>query len=156
MAFNPELQHLAHLQKQEQELLRQVSLSAQVQAGLEHLQAEVDAIDARLTVFDQQVPREEQLDAFLRQIDQAAKQTEFAMTQIKPGRPQDEALYSRLPIAITASSPFPSFYRFLSAIYAMPRLAKIEALSIVRKQESDLCDISFTLSVFMANVTGES
>jgi Tfp pilus assembly protein PilO len=156
IVFSPYIQRLGHLRSQASDLQQQLEFSAQLHTGLNHIQAEVAALEQRLAGFGQHLPQEAQLDNFLRQIDQAIKQTSFKVTMIKPGTWEHKALYSQLPITITAESRFPEFYDFLSALYEIPRLTKVDTLTIVRKDGSDVCDIALTLLIYMAKVTNES
>jgi Tfp pilus assembly protein PilO len=154
--FRPQMQRLAALHSQERSLQQQSDLHAQVRVGVDQLQAQITASERRLTVFDQQLPHDAQLETFLRQLDQVAQRTGFTMTLIKPGQAQPGELYGTVPIAITAESSFPAFYNFLTALPELPRLTKIDALSITRKPESPVCDISFTLLVYVAKAMRES
>jgi Tfp pilus assembly protein PilO len=152
----PQWQRLTALHAQEQVLIRQVEVSPQLQAGFEHQQAEVHAIEQRLSTFDQQLPQEVQLETFLRQLDHVAQRTGFTMTQIQPGHVQSGELYSTLPIAITAEASFPALYAFLTALPDIPRLSNIDALTVARKADSSVCDITFTLLIYVAKNTRES
>jgi Tfp pilus assembly protein PilO len=152
----PQWQRLAALRAQEQVLKQQVDLSPQLQAGFEHQQAEVRAIEQRLSAFDQQLPQEVQLETFLRQLDDVAQRTGFIMTQIQPGQLQPGELYSILPIAITAQASFPALYAFLAALPDIPRLTNIDALTVGRKSEQLVCDVTFTLLIYVAKSTRES
>jgi len=151
--YRPQMQHLAQLQAQKQTLQQQLDVGSQVVMGLNQLQAEIATVKRRLKEFDQQLPREVQLDSFLLQIDRAASQAGFKITMIKPGSLHHEELYSQLAIAMTAESRFPEFYDFLSALSQIPRLTKIDDLMIVRKPNSSLCDITFTLIIYTAKAT---
>jgi Tfp pilus assembly protein PilO len=149
----PQWQRLTALRAQEQVLIQQVALSPQLQAGFEHQQAEVQAIEQRLSTFDQQLPQEVQLETFLQQLDHVAQRTDFTITQIQPGQVQAGELYSMLPIAITAEAAFPSLYAFLTALPDIPRLSNIDALTVARKADSFVCDITFTLLIYVAKNT---
>ena len=152
--YTPQMQHLTQLHTQEQTLQQQLETGTQLSLGLNHMQAEIAAIQRRLAAFDQQLPREAQLDSFLRQIDQAASEASFKITMIKPGSIQHEELYSQIAMTITAESRFPEFYGFLAALSKMPRLTKIADLLVVRKTNSNLCDITLTLFIYTAKATG--
>lgn len=154
--FQPQWQRLSALRARALTLRQQLTLSSQVRTGLAHLRADVTAVEQRLAAFDQQLPLEEHLDTYLRQIDQVARRTGFHVLQIKPGSLQQRELYSQLAIAMTAESPFPAFYGFLSALYDMPRLTKVESLSVTRRSDSDLCDIAITLVIYVAKGTHEA
>ena len=156
LVFQPALQRVAYLRQQTHALAQQLEFSQQVRTGLGHIQAEVAAVEQQLAAFHEQLPLEEQLDTYLRQIDHIAKQTGFNVTLIKPGPIQHQELYSQLPIAISAESPFPEFYRFLAELHELPRLTKIDALSVVRKAETDVCDIALTLLIYVAKGSDET
>lgn len=151
--YTPQMQHLAQLHTQAHTLQQHLETGAQLSLGLNHMHAEIAAIQRRLADFDQQLPREAQLDSFLRQIDQAASQTDFKITMIKPGSIQHEELYSQIAMTIMAESRFPEFYGFLAALAAMPRLTKIADLLVVRKTNSNICDITLTLFIYTAKAT---
>jgi Tfp pilus assembly protein PilO len=156
LLFRPALQRVSSLRQQTRVLTQQLELSSQVRTGLGHIQAEVAAVEQQLAAFHEQLPLEEQLDTYLRQIDQIAKQTGFNVTLIKPGTIQHQELYSQLPITISAASPFPEFYRFLGELHDLPRLTKIDALSVVRQGETDVCDIALTLLIYVAKAPDET
>jgi Tfp pilus assembly protein PilO len=157
----PQWQRHTALRAQEQVLQQQVDLSPQLQAGFAHQQAEVRAIEQRLSAFDLQLPQDVQLETFLRQLDDIAQRTGFIMTQLQPGQLQPGQLqpgelYSILPIAITAEASFPVLYAFLAALSDIPRLTNIDALTVGRKAEQLVCDVTFTLLIYVAKSTRES
>lgn len=154
--FKPQMQRLVLLHSQERTLQEQLNLRTQVRVNLDHARSRVDEIEQRLAAFDRQLPTEAQLDTYLKHIDQAAKRTGFDVTLIKPGVISHEGLYSQLPIVIEAESPFPKFYSFLSELYDTQRLTKIDALTITRKHQSNVCDIALTLLIYTAKATDES
>jgi Tfp pilus assembly protein PilO len=148
--LQPQWRRLKSLQAQERLLAQQVELHPQIQEGFAQLHTAVTVTEQRLIAFDQQLPHEVQLETFLRQLDQIAQRTSFTMTQIQPGQIQTAELYSTLALTITAEAAFPAFYDFLVALSEGPRLTNIDALTITRKPDSPLCDITFTLSIYMA------
>jgi Tfp pilus assembly protein PilO len=135
--YRPHMQRLAQLHTQQQTLQQQLDTGSQLVIGLNQIQAEIATIKQRLAEFDQQLPREAQLDSFLLQIDRAASQAGFKITMIKPGNIQHEELYSKIAIAITAESRFPEFYDFLSALSQLPRLTKVDDLMINKTVHDD-------------------
>ena len=156
LGAKPQFQRLAQLREQESVLREQLGLRGQVNVGLDQIQSAVSRIEERLETFDQQLPQDEQLDHFLRQLGQIAERTGFKVKLIKPGHLLEQPQYSQLPIAITAESPFPVFYDFLSALAEMPRLTKVDALRVSRQQTGDLCNIDLTVLIYMAKAIGES
>ena len=156
LGAKPQLQRVAQLRAQEIALREQLGLSTQVTVGLDQMQTDVSHIEERLAAFEQQLPEDEHLDRFLRQLGQIAERTGLRVKLIKPGPLHAKPLYSQLPIAITAESPFPAFYDFLSALAEMPRLTKVEALNITRQDTGDLCDIELTVLIYVAKAIGES
>ncbi|GIX45909.1 MAG: hypothetical protein KatS3mg131_0120 [Candidatus Tectimicrobiota bacterium] len=156
LGLRPLWQRLGWLQAQVRALQHELAIGEQVSTDVAQLQADIEATQQRLVAFDQQLPPTLALDGFLRRLDAVARQTGLQVSLIQPGVVQHGELYRALPLTITARAPFPVFFDFLVAVQAMPRLATVDALTIVSRPEEGVCDVTFTLSIYALASAHES
>ena len=140
---------LVVLKEQEAVLSENVSSSGDMALELERIAEEIDYIQKNLEDFDRQLPEEKRIYDFLVEIDNVAQKNRVKLESITPGKLEKGALYSRVPVVISANSGFSDFYTFLFQLENIPRITMTEGLRITTLPKGSRCNIEMDLAVFV-------
>lgn len=140
---------VAVLMENEKMLMENVNAPYDINSELDRLGREIEDIQNNLDNFERQLPQKKHTYDFMAEIDALAGKNGVALKTIRPGKAEEGALYARLPIRISGSSDFGSFYRFLYQLENMPRITTMDHLRIKKGAKGQKCDIEMDLAVFV-------
>ncbi len=140
---------VAVLKEEEAVLLENLNSAGDMNFQLDRIIDEIDYIQKNLEAFDRQLPEEKRMYDFLTEIDKLAKKNNIQLKDIRPGKLEKEALYSKIPVNISGTSGFKDFYRFLFQLENIPRITKMERLLINNVHEGYKCNIEMDLAIFV-------
>jgi type IV pilus assembly protein PilO len=149
LIFREERLKVTELREQEVLLTEQLTTAGETRGKLDQISDEIERIEDSLHEFDSNLPSDKRIHDFLRTVDNLAKANNVHIASIKPGALQMESLYLKIPVSISAEARFLDFYNFLHDLENVPRINKVEELTIERLPGGDACSIEMQLAVFM-------
>ena len=112
----------------------------------------VDELRERIRFYEARLPRESEMTAVLKQIDQQAKSNKLlAVTRIQKMAPEKAAGYYELPVKILMHGDFRGFYEFLLQMERMDRIMRVNQMKLTKINEKDgSTTADMTISIFYA------
>ena len=130
----------------DEEMYRLSQVSTTVQEGERAVMELREQIDA----LNRQLPASLQFGDFYSLLTSLAREHEVDIVSIQPGAITKEPDYVMTPVTVEASSNLQEFYQFLAELRSLPRLNKIEELSIQSAGGPKSCTVSLVLNIYAA------
>lgn len=132
---------------------------------LEKLAAETDRNEAlrerneviarRIAEVEDRLPSDKQVDAVIRQVSELAVRSGLNPPAMQNAKPVPAAQYWEQPLDLKTSGTFRGFYDFLIELERMPRITRINSMTLNRaRNEEGRMDVEFTLSIYFQNAGG--
>ena len=87
--------------------------------------------------FDRQLPKQQELAGFLKEISGQDMAGQIRNQSIQPGNPSSGELYDCLPIIMNFDCGFSDLVAFLQRLDGMTRLSRVESLKITPSKDSE-------------------
>lgn len=129
----------------QQELQSELSLKAQLAAGLAQQRLQVSALQRELAASLKQFPVRSAVPDLLDDIGRSGQGSgvQLSSIQLQPERPQD--FYHELPIELVVSGHYHAFGSFLAELVALPSLLTVHDFSIERPSVAALPELRLQL-----------
>ncbi len=154
--FKVERTKIRELKRKEKVLTEKLDRSFDTNQELSRISSEIDHIREDLESFDRRLPGTLKIYDVIRTIDGLARKSGLQVRSIRPGSREEGRLYSRVPITISLEGAFPRLYRFLYQLEKIPRITRVEEVSVHRSgpDSSDradrvFCHAEMVLSLFV-------
>lgn len=129
---------------QELEVLTSISNTVmEAQALVQDLQLQQDRL-AKL------VPYSMNFGGFYGALTSAATEAHVLLEQVQPGTLNQAESYLVLPVDLAARGGFQHLYDFIFRLTHLPRLTKVEELSLLATEDPGVCTLTMTLHVYAA------
>ena len=124
-------------------------------AGVADVDRKVEELQEAIKFFEKKLPQEREMDLILKEVWQMAEQNRLATKTIRTMKSQRGAAYSEQPIEMNLSGDFPGFYEFMLHLERLPRLTRIQNMSLdkINGQEGAM-EAKVTMSIFFEPETG--
>jgi len=109
----------------------------------------LELLTAALEDYERQMPPEPKLDDFIGQLHEVARAKSVELASVRPGEPVERERYAVLPLQVRADASFAELYEFLYAMSQVPRINKLDRISVHRSGGNGL-SVDLTLHIFMA------
>ena len=110
----------------------------------------LNLLERKKAQLEERLPEDLNFTEFFNDVSEYARQHGVLLPQLDPGPVIERDGYREMSVAISAMGDFRNFYDFLFALGSMPRLAKIDTMSIRPRDGIGRCDISLTVKIFAA------
>lgn len=140
---------------------KQLGIDLAPAQGLSELNSRVARMRARVSGAQRHVPQQDRITDVFRSMDQAMRRHGVRDPQIIAEEARAYANYSLVPLTIELQCGFRSLYGVLSEIESMPRLMRIDRLSIDRPRHrsaedpAEALNVELEMSVFFSRVDTE-
>jgi type IV pilus assembly protein PilO len=121
------------------------------------LDKKVAELEEAIKFFEKKLPQERDIDQILKEVWNMAEQNQLTTKTIKTMKSQRGAAYSEQPIEMSLSGNFNGFYEFLLKLEKLPRLTRINQLSLdkIDHKEGEM-EAKLVLSIFFEPEGGGS
>lgn len=148
LGVKPQLSKAAAYIADEDAMRRSLSESGSVADREARMERNMETLTEALAAYERQMPASAELDAFMRQLGEVARDSGLAILRVQPGATVEHERYSVLPVAIDGQASFQSFYRFLFKMADVPRINKVESMTVTTAHGG--LDVRLTLHIFMS------
>lgn len=137
LGYRPMTARLGELKMQIEARQRELSGNNSRVSILPGVIDKVNELRARLEKFDKQLPRQQELERFIKDIDAMVHSAELRKVTVEPALlPQRSELYAELPVSLKFEGDFLSVFSFLRQTEEMQRLTRVKNLNVRSSQRS--------------------
>jgi len=144
------LKKLGGLRAEQGQLTERLSDMTELETWVNEGEGKLAEMGREIARLDRNLPEEMGFQDFYSMLTEAARQTGILINEISPGPViQNEARdYQEMSVSFSMTAGFEDFYRFLSSLSRLPRLNKLDYLSIGPSTDPELCDIEMTVKIY--------
>jgi len=126
-----QLEDLAKVERDEQELRAEFTRKQQVMANLDAYRAQIEEMQASLDKLIKQLPTSTEMPDLIDNISNTGKRNGLDFALFQPQAEQRREFYAAKPIAIRARATYHQFGAFVSSISALSRIVTLERAKLV-------------------------
>jgi len=117
--------------------------------GIGDLSRRIAELEKAIAFFESKLPQEKEMDKILREVWQLAQANRLQTKTIKTLKAERFSGYWEQPIQMSLVGDFAGFHAFLRQLYALPRITRINQLSLGKMMEADgQMQVQMTVSIF--------
>ena len=136
--YSPAREELQRVQKQEQELQRNVSEVRSIVANLAAFEQELTDLERKLKLALRQLPDRKELPVLLTDISSLGKDAGLEFEAFRTRDEVERGLYAEVPIEIEFSGGYHDIARFFDRVANLPRIVNVSRLEMsIEQQQSD-------------------
>jgi type IV pilus assembly protein PilO len=136
-------------ERKTEDRLKALSDLERATSGVADVDRKVSELEEAIKFFEKKLPQERDIDQILKEVWNMAEQNQLTTKTIKTMKSQRGAAYSEQPIEMSLSGNFNGFYEFLLKLERLPRLTRINQLSLdkINGKEGEM-EAKLVLSIF--------
>jgi Tfp pilus assembly protein PilO len=118
-------------------------------AGIDDINRKIKDLQEAVRFFESKLPKEKEVETVLEQVWKMAEANSLQAKTIRSGKTERTANYSLQQIDMDLSGDFNGFYLFMQQLERLPRLTRVEAMSLnkISDHEGEM-QAKLTLSIF--------
>ena len=118
-------------------------------AGIDDINHKIKDLQDAVRFFESKLPKEKEVETVLEQVWKMAEANSLQAKTIRSGRTERTANYSQQQIDMDLAGDFNGFYLFMQQLEKLPRLTRVEAMSLSKVSDKDgEMQAKLTLSIF--------
>lgn len=118
-------------------------------AGIDDINRKIKDLQDAVHFFESKLPKEKEVETVLEQVWKMAEANSLQAKTIRNGKTERNANYSVQQIDIDLAGDFNGFYLFMQQLERLPRLTRVEAMSLNKISDHDgEMQAKLTLSIF--------
>lgn len=122
---------------------------------LAKIRGEIARADAEIAACNRRLPDGDELGPFLKDISNYSQLCGLDGATFLPQKPRDGEMFSETSIQMRFKGTFEELFRFLRQARCMPRLTRVQALTIHNDQAlSGECSIDLVMDIYYTGVRG--
>ncbi len=102
----------------------------EIAADIPRFQREKEELEVKLKEALEKLPNEKELENFIDSISEAGKESGLDVLKFKPGREVPKGFYAQLPISMSVSGSYESFFLFCRTVGSLSRIVNIENIAV--------------------------
>jgi type IV pilus assembly protein PilO len=130
MVYQPQAEEIARLDEQIAQTRGKLEKHRSVAAKYEEFRAKVAAVDRQLQVLLQQLPKDKEIPALIRQISELGVRTGLQISLLRPQPELPKEFYAEVPITVKVIGPYHAVGEFFDALGHLPRLVSVSNIQI--------------------------
>jgi type IV pilus assembly protein PilO len=140
---------IASMERKTEEKLKALGDLERATSGVSDVDRKVSELEEAIKFFEKKLPQERDIDQILKEVWNMAESNQLTTKTIKTMKSQRGAAYSEQPIEMSLSGNFSGFYEFLLKLERLPRLTRVNQLSLdkITGKEGEM-EAKLTLSIF--------
>ena len=152
--YRPSSMKLADLQMEIAHKRRQLNDNNTQVAVLPALIEAVDELEKRLANYDKQLPRQQELDRFIKDINTMVHDAALRKVEVKPSvMPIRSPLFAEQPVNLKFEGDFLSVFSFLRQTELMQRLTRVKELKLKgsdRPDKAGQVEVELSMNIYFA------
>lgn len=149
--YQPATRKLADLRNQIETQRNQLNTSQARARNLPIVALEVDKLRLRLERFDKKLPRQPEIDKFIKDVTQLNQQASLKKFGWQPGLPKRSSLFGELPISMNFEGDFVNVFNFLRQTEDMQRLTRVRNIQIkARDGKLGNVEVQLTMNIYFS------
>lgn len=147
------------LQAQEMELQRKLSEVRSIVANIDEFEAEIAALEVKLTQVLRQLPNEREIEVVLTDISNLGKTAGIEIKEFSRMPEVGHGFYAEVPIDLQIQGEYHEVARFFDLLAGLPRIVNMGSISVKvarDSMDSTLLKVSGTATTFRFVGKGES
>lgn len=118
-------------------------------AGINDINHKIKDLQEAVRFFESKLPKEKEVETVLEQVWKMAEANSLQAKTIRTGKTERTANYSLQQIDMDLSGDFNGFYLFMQQLERLPRLTRVEGMSLEKMSDHDgEMQAKLTLSIF--------
>lgn len=118
-------------------------------AGINDLERKIADLQQAIKFFESKLPQQREIDKVLADVSKRAEEQRLQMQSFKTMKIEKSSGYSELPIQMTMSGEFNSFYAFLLDLETLARLTRLNQMKLEKiTDRNGEMTAQLTLSIF--------
>lgn len=85
---------------------------------------------------------------------EGARESKVILKSVTPGEVKKVAEYIEMPVTMNLTASYPDFHHFIYSLFTMPRLTKLDFMSISRAPKPHMCNIALVVRIYAARERG--
>ncbi len=123
----------------------------------EDLGREIEKIEEAIRQHRLKLPEQREVEVILKQVWELATKQKLNPRSVRTDKPVKTGQYAELPIPMTITGDFDSFYVFLQELEKLSRITRMPNMKLVKAQKAEgQMKAEIVLSVFYENAQGGS
>lgn len=119
----------------------------EIAADIPKFQKQKEDLELKLKAALEKLPNEKELENFIDSISEAGKESGLDVIKFKPGREVPKGFYAQLPISMSVSGSYESFFLFCRTVGSLSRIVNIGNIKVSVAKSTIKSD--FTVTTFM-------
>ena len=144
---NPKMEEVKTLKVDLQVKTDKLRSNEEIAEDIPRFQKEKEELEEKLQAALRKLPNEKDLENFIDSISDAGKESGLDVLKFKPGREVPKGFYAQLPISMSVSGSYESFFLFCTKVGSLSRIVNIENITV--SASKNLIKSSFNVTTFM-------
>ena len=142
-----------HLRNEHQILSNQLAMNIGLSGIMEQAEQVLRSLDDKIAQLNQRLPGVMDEREFFLSLNNLADSNRIQIASLKPEISVAKEGFDEMPVKLHAIASFENFHNFLFSVTTMPRLTKIDKLSIEKTDEPGLYNFHMTIKIFSEHQT---
>ncbi len=118
-------------------------------ADVADLQKQIEDLQQAIDFFEGKLPREKEVNDLLRDVSNAARQSQLEIRQFEPMTTARGSHYNELPVRIVLAGDFDGFYSYMLELEKLARITRVTDMKLKKMQDRNgAMEAEMTLSIF--------
>ncbi len=148
LASNRIMKQKRLLHQETQFFSQRVKAMNRAEANLKLIRAGLNDARRELKELNQRIPEKAETGALIHQLDTKFRQWKITLLGLMPQPPEEEKLYTKVPLRMTFKGAFNNIYHLLDDLETMNRLLVVEQITVKGGQSRDESTVDLTANVF--------
>lgn len=142
-----------HLRNEQRTLSNQLAMNIGLSGTMEQAEQVLRSLDDKIAQLNQRLPGVMNEREFYRSLNNLAQSNQIQVASLKPEVSVAKEGFYELPVKLHAIGSFENFHNFLFSVTTMPRLTKLDKLTIEKTDEPGQYNFHMTLKIFSEHQT---
>jgi len=142
------MRRVKELTREQREVSSKLNYLTALTNALGEAEGVLQQLETEIAKLDQHLPGTVGAEDFYLLLSDIAGEAGVSVNHMEPGRLEEGEGYLKLPVTISGTATFPQIHGFLFSLGALPRLTKLEHLSIEVTREPDVCTLEMILNIY--------
>ncbi|MCA9773816.1 MAG: type 4a pilus biogenesis protein PilO [Myxococcales bacterium] len=120
------------IRRRELVMYRELASTGTLAERQSQMNRNLEILTGALADYERRMPPTPQVDGFVRQLYDAAERAGLSITSVRPEAAVDRERYAIMPVDVQGIGSFQQFYAFIYEMRGIPRINKIDQLSVAR------------------------
>lgn len=149
-SYSINAQRAKNFVEEQKTLTARLTYLTDIQQALGQGEETLGSLDKGMGDLDRRLPQDMDVQSFYKSVTDFAQRHNVLISELRPGTPVDEEDHVKMPVSLKAQATFENFHAFLFDVTGLPRLSKLESLSMNVADTPNLCNVDVTMNIYAA------